>query len=105
MTYISHPTVEAMNALAFEELAKRTNPDVYFILEALKDTRINPHIVSRMIHSIHFLLSGSRYGKVTLFMQDGLVTQIRPEASISINELASMDEVETQADLDRNQNQ
>lgn len=61
------------------------DPELYRIKIALMETQVNPRIIPRFIRSIANLAYGTGYGKIQVFMQEKVITQIKPEESDAIN--------------------
>ncbi len=80
----SLPTIEQINYLTFMQ---KYDPDFYTIKIGLQETGLNPAIILPIIRAISNLTYDG-YGKVQIFMQARVITQIKPEASTEVNEPA-----------------
>ena len=80
----SLPTVEQVNYLTF---MSQHDPDLYMIKMMLQETGVNPSILVPVIRAIS-TLTYDGYGKVQIFMQARVITQIKPESSTEVNEPA-----------------
>lgn len=84
----SLPTIEQINRSNFLNMLAQADPDLYMIKIALNETGVNPSILIPVIRAISNL-SYDGYGKVQIFMQARVITQIKPEASIEVNQSVS----------------
>jgi hypothetical protein len=80
----SLPTIEQINYLTF---IQKYDPEIYMIKLALDETGVNPLIMIPIIRAISNLTYDG-WGKVQIFMQARVITQIKPEASTEVNEPA-----------------
>ncbi len=60
--------------------------------EELKN--INPVVLVRIIHSIHRLATGTGYGKIQIFMQNGRITMIEGLESNKVEENVIVDKLD-----------
>ena len=91
MRYNSLPTVEQINRENLIEVVRKLDPELYMIAIALEETGVNAIIIPKIIRTIGNLVLGTGYGKVQIFMQARVITQIKPEESVEVNEPASKD--------------
>ena len=87
----SLPTVEAANLDQYWDVIRRLDPELYLIKIALKETGLNPMLIPKIIRTIGNLAFGTGYGKVQIFMQARVVTQVKGEESDEVNERALID--------------
>ena len=87
----SLPTVEQMNLDAYWNVIRTLDPELYLIKIALKETGLNPMLIPKIIRTIGNLAFGTGYGKVQIFMQARVVTQVKGEESDEVNERALID--------------
>lgn len=87
----SLPTIEQANLDKFEEMLRKLAPELYLIAVSLKETGVNPLILPRIIRSISYLAEGTGFGKVQVFIQERVITQIKGEESDEVNERALVD--------------
>jgi len=83
---ISLSTIDQANRDQFDEVLKKVYPDLWFIKMALDETHINPLIVPKILRSLSNLALGTGFGKVQVFMQQTVITQIKGEESINVNQ-------------------
>lgn len=81
--------MEEQNKEKLLEVVKTLSPELYMIAIALEETDVNPLIIPKIIRTIGNLSLGTGYGKVQIFMQARLITQIKPEESVEVNLSAS----------------
>ncbi|HEX9504120.1 MAG TPA: hypothetical protein VF974_07465 [Patescibacteria group bacterium] len=80
-------TIQQANQLRFLSMLEQSDPALYMIKIALDETHVNPLVVIPVIRAISSLTYDG-YGKVQIFMQARMITQIKPEASTEVNEPA-----------------
>lgn len=84
----SLPTIEQVNLNTYWEIVRQLEPKFYLIRVALQETGVNPMLMPKIIRTIANMALGTGYGKIQIFMQDGMITQIKPEESVQVNENA-----------------
>ena len=84
----SLPTVQAANIDQYWDVIRTLDPELYLIKIALTETNINPNIVPRVIRSLANLLYTGGWGKIQVFMQKGIITEIKGEDNDKINQPA-----------------
>jgi len=84
MTSLS--TIDQANRDQFDEVLKKVYPDLWFIKIALDETQVNPLIIPKILRSLSNLALGTGFGKVQVFMQQTVITQIKGEESINVNQ-------------------
>ena len=87
----SLPTVDKANLENYWDVVRKLEPEFYLIRVALKETGLNPMIIPKIIRALANLAIGSGYGKVQVFMQKTVVTQIKGEESDELNEPSIID--------------
>lgn len=88
----SLPTIEKTNKNSYLEVVRKLDPELYLIRIALDETSVNPMIVPAIIRTIGNLSMGTGFGKIQIFMQARVITNIKPEENVTINEKAVLDE-------------
>ena len=76
------------NLEKYMTLLKAFDPDLYDIKMALVQTKVNPSILPVIVRAIANLAYGTGYGKVQIFMQDGVITNINPEEKLRMDAVA-----------------
>ena len=89
----SLPTTEQANLDNYWEIVRKLEPEFYLIRVALKETGVNPMIIPKVIRALGNLAVGTGYGKIQVFMQRTVVTQIKGEESDELNEPTIIDKV------------
>lgn len=77
----SLPTVEQANLEQFWDVIRRLDPQLYLLKLTIQETGINPMILPKTIRAISNLAMGTKFGKITIFMSNGMITQIQGEES------------------------
>lgn len=87
----SLPTVEAVNLEQYWDIVRRLEPEFYLIRLALQETEINSLIVPKVVRALSNLAVGTGYGRVSIYMSAGKITQIKTEESDQFNDSAIID--------------
>jgi len=87
----SLPTIERVNLTNYMEVVRKLDPELYLIKMALEESGLNPMIIPKIIRTIGNLAIGTGYGKIQVFMQARVITQVKGEESDEINEEAIID--------------
>lgn len=77
----------ANNEYVFKELVRVVRPDIYVLMDILDKTRINTLMLFQVIRSANSIAMGSKYGKVIVQIENGVVTFVHGEESKKLNEL------------------
>ena len=85
------PTVEEANLDQYWGVVRTLDPELYLIKIALQETGVNPSVLPRVIRSLGNMAFGTGYGKVQVFMQKRVITQIKGEESDEVNQEALID--------------
>lgn len=73
------------NETRFYEMLRITDPLLYFVKIALDETEVNPLILPKIIRALANLAYGTGYGRIQVFMENGVVTCVKPEESSLVN--------------------
>ena len=87
----SLPTVESANLDRFWDVIRTLDPELYLIKIALQETGVNPMVLPKVVRQISNLWIGTKFGKVTIYMQNGKVTTIEGIESDRLEEEAVVD--------------
>lgn len=74
------------NEFAFKELLKKARPDIWLLMDLIDNTRINYLILVKTMRHLDNIANGSKFGNVTIEIQNGVVTFVRGEESDRLNE-------------------
>ena len=74
-------SIDQCNQEQYWTVLATLDPELYRIKVALEETKVNPVIMPRIIKSIANLAYSGGYGKLQIFMEKGMVSQIKPEQS------------------------
>lgn len=80
-TISDYYAIQRHNEDKFMNTLKLADPELYMVKLALAETNINPLILPRFIRALYNLAIGTKYGKVQVFMQNGVITSIKCEES------------------------
>lgn len=83
----------ANNEYVFKELVRVVRPDIYVLMDILDKTRINTLMLFHVIRSANSIAMGSKYGKVIVQIENGVVTFVHGEESKKLNELLVTPEI------------
>jgi len=64
---------------------------LYLIRLALDESGVNPSIIPQIIRTIGNLSMGTGHGRIQIYMQARVITNIKPEENVMINEKAVID--------------
>ena len=81
----SLPSVEQVNLEKYYEVIRKCDPELYMIKVALKETNINPLVVTRFIRALGIMAMGTGYGVVRVYMEKRKISQIKGEESDLLN--------------------
>jgi len=79
------PNIKRTNEEKFLNVLRKFDPELYMIRSALNETNLDPILIPHIIRQLGNLLIGTGYGKIQIFMQAKVVTQIKGEESVEIN--------------------
>lgn len=82
----SSVTIEYENTEQYWRIIQRLEPEFYLLRFAIKQYNVNPMIMPRVIRAIANMAAGTRYGKITLYMQDGVITTVEGTEHDKVNE-------------------
>lgn len=84
MQYTSLQTIEQTNGENLLEAIRLLDPELYLIKIALLETGINPLVLVHVVRSLGNLTFGAGYGKVQIYMQAKVVTDIEATEKVKI---------------------
>lgn len=76
----------AHNEFAFKEMVKSVRPDIWLIMDLIDELHLNYLIVVKMLRHLYNIGTGSKFGNVTVDIQNGVATFVRGEESDRLNE-------------------
>lgn len=79
------------NEFAFKQMLKSVRPELYVLFDLLEETKINPIILFKVMRHLNNLATGSKYGQVTIFIENGVATFVRGEEADKLNEKVLLD--------------
>jgi hypothetical protein len=74
------------NEFAFTELVKRIRPDIWLLMDLLDQTEVNYLILVKALRHLDNIARGSKFGTVSIEIQNGVATFVRGEESDRLNE-------------------
>lgn len=84
----SLPTIESANLDAYWDIVRSFDPDWYMVRVKAQEYKIQPYIIDRMMRALFNITTrahGTGYGKVQIFIENNVVSHIKPEESDKIN--------------------
>ena len=90
------PTTEQINKNNLLEVVRKLDPELYLIRIALDESGVNPMVIPKIIRTIGNLSIGTGFGKIQIFMQARIITNIKPEENVVVNESATLDNRDTE---------
>ena len=85
MTFISTPTIDQVNQATLRELLQRLDPELYLIRIALDETGVDAMIIPHVIRALGNLTLGAGYGKVQIYMQARVVTDVEATEKVKVD--------------------
>lgn len=76
------------NIALFRNLLKVARPDIFLYMELIDETQVNTKVLQSVIRHISNIANGTRFGKVTIEIDNGQVTFVRGEESDKLFERA-----------------
>ncbi len=76
------------NEFSFKEMVKTVRPDIWLLMDLLDETQVNYLVLVKALRHVANIANGSKFGNVTIEIQNGLVTFVRGEESDRLNEPA-----------------
>ena len=75
------------NEFVFKNMVKTVRPDIWLLMDLLDDTRVNYLILVKTLRHLYNIAGGSKFGTVTIEIQNGVATFVRGEESDRLNEV------------------
>jgi hypothetical protein len=91
MRNLGEPTMDyqeqvAHNEFAFKELVKSVRPDIWLLMDLLDETQVNYLVLVKALRHLSNIATGSKFGTVSIEIQNGIATFVRGEESDRLNE-------------------
>ncbi len=83
---MDQPQEEQQNQQQFYTLLKNVRPDIFVLADVIDTNRINVFVVLKIIHQLLKIAVHDGYGKVNIFMEEGVVTKVDGIDSSFVNE-------------------
>ena len=77
------------NEEAFREVARSVRPDVWSLMDTMDTYEINYIVLLKTLEHLNKIAKGTKFGTVTVEVQDNIVTFIRSLESTRLNEQLS----------------
>lgn len=74
------------NEAIFWNLIQKTMPDFYVLMREIKDSEVNPFVLTKIARALALIANGTKYGKVMTIVENGTATFIYGEEANKINE-------------------
>lgn len=87
----SLPTVEQANLDQYWNIIRQLDPELYLIKIAIHETSFNPMVLPKVIRQVWNIASGTKFGKVQIFIQNGIITQVSGEENDRIDQEALLE--------------
>lgn len=75
------------NEFVFKNMVKTVRPDIWLLMDLLDETGVNYLILVKALRHMYNIASGSKFGNVTIEIQNGTATFVRGEESDRLNEV------------------
>src|SRR5258708_3808385 len=73
------------NEIAFKTMVKSVRPELYVLMDLLDETQLDPMILFKTMRQLNNIAIGSKYGQVTIYIENGVATFVRGEESDKLN--------------------
>lgn len=73
------------NEELFRKGAQMVRPDIFHLMEVLDTTHIDYTILVQVLYFLEKIATGTRYGEVRLFIENGVVTFVKGDESKKLN--------------------
>ncbi len=83
--------IEDNNSEQYWEIIKQLDPELYLIKLSLDETGINTLLIPRIVRAISNLSVGTGWGRVSIYMSQGKVTQVKTEENDKIEDSPMFD--------------
>lgn len=74
------------NEKIISDILQQVRPDIWVLMDLLDTTNINPYVVFKFLRQVNNIMTGSRWGQVTLVIADGVAKYMRGEDTDKIEE-------------------
>ncbi len=74
------------NEEVFMRQIKQVKPEWFVLLDLLEKTGVNPLILWKLVRHLSNIANGSKYGNITISVENGVVTFVRGEESDRLGE-------------------
>ena len=86
MKTITYQEEKENNDRIFSEMVQRIRPDIWVLMDTLNKTGVNPFILIKVIRQINNIAIGSRWGEVSVLINDGRVVRVAGIDTEKVNE-------------------
>ncbi len=76
---------KAHNEANFRKAMQIVRPDLLMLMDLLDSSRVDFMILVHVLYALERLATGTKYGEVRVFVENGTVTFVRGEESKKIN--------------------
>lgn len=83
---VSYQEESENNEKIFREILKRGRPDLYVFMDLLDGSSVNIAVIFKVMRHLSNIATGSKYGKVTIEVDNGVATFVRGEESDRVQE-------------------
>jgi len=88
MTFISYPSLSASNASVYAKAwltIGKIEPNFFRLKKYLETMPINEAILPHVVKALFNVAMGTGFGKIQIFVEDKVVTGIKPEENIRLD--------------------
>lgn len=86
MTELDYSQQLQQNEEVFRNVVRAMRPDIYSLMDAVDTNHINYIVLLRAITQLQKIATGSRFGVVSIEIQDGVCTFVRGQENERVNE-------------------
>lgn len=77
---------KANNERVFNEMVQKMRPEIFVLMDMIDQTGVNPFILYKVIRQLNNIAIGSRWGEVTILVNDGAVVRVAGMDTEKVNE-------------------
>ncbi len=76
MKTLMYQEEKANNERIFNEMVQKMRPEIFVLMDMIDQTGVNPFILYKVIRQLNNIAIGSRWGEVTILVNDGAVVRV-----------------------------
>jgi hypothetical protein len=86
MKTLTYQEEKTNNERIFNEMVQKMRPEIFVLMDMIDQTGVNPFILYKVIRQLNNIAIGSRWGEVTILVNDGAVVRVAGMDTEKVNE-------------------